>query len=117
MSLKNIARAIVRVAKAIEGDMNIPAKPEVTYLTDNQDGGLTLYWKSAHEMDGVVEYQVYKDREYLDTVGGPLPLENKYVDLDVSADVTYGYYIIAVNDDGDESVPSDIYEGQLWDMG
>jgi hypothetical protein len=85
-------------------DFTAPNAPTDLNATSISSSHIDLTWTSATDNVGVTGYQIYRDQELLDTIGAL----TSYSDNTVIGNVTYEYYVRAIDDAGNISEPSNV---------
>ena len=89
------------VATTLAPDLTPPTAPTNVTAAALSSGSIELSWTASTDNRGVVEYGIYRDGVFIDTVGG-----TNYVDIGLLALATYGYAVTAMDADGNVSAAS-----------
>ncbi|MEK8127556.1 fibronectin type III domain-containing protein [Paenibacillus filicis] len=94
----------LRRSTQIIKDSLSPTAPQNLVLMKQNENGLTLAWDASEDNVGVKQYKIYAWDKLLGTTDGQTTVE-----LDIDPAIYLGLRVIAVDEAGNESLPSNIF--------
>lgn len=106
-----------------EEDTEAPTAPGHLHSMEVSSDSASLMWGASSDNVGVKEYAIYRDGEKIDTT-----TETSYEDTGLDENTTYNYYVVAIDESGNESEKSNELEvtteeadepisGREWELG